>query len=62
MIGPRCSELIAEMVIAMQLGGSAEDLALTVFAHPTLSESVHEAALAVEQRPVHIVQKRKRRN
>jgi dihydrolipoamide dehydrogenase len=58
MIGPHCSELIAEAVIAMQLGGSAEDLALTTFAHPSLSESVHEAALAVDGRALHAVQKR----
>jgi len=58
MIGPQCSELIAEAVIAMQLGGSAEDLAMTVFAHPSLSESVHEAALAVHERAIHAVQKR----
>ena len=58
MIGPHCSELIAEAVIAMQLGGSAEDIAMTMFAHPSLSESVHEAALSVEQRALHVVQKR----
>jgi len=58
MIGPHCSELIAEAVIAMQLGGSAEDIALSIFAHPSLSESVHEAALAVDQRALHAVQKR----
>lgn len=61
MIGPHCSELIAEAVIAMQLGGSAEDLAMTVFAHPSLSESVHEAALAVHERALHAVQKTSRR-
>ncbi len=54
MIGPQCSELIAEAVIAMQLGGSAEDIALTMFAHPALSESVHEAALAIHGRAIHI--------
>jgi dihydrolipoamide dehydrogenase len=54
MIGPQVSELIAEAVIAMQLGGSAEDIALTVFAHPALSESFHEAALAVHGRAIHI--------
>ncbi len=54
MIGPQCSELIAEAVIAMQLGGSAEDIALTVFAHPALSESFHEAALALHGRAIHI--------
>ncbi len=58
LIGPHSSELIAEAVIAMQLGGSAEDLALTTFAHPSLSESVHEAALAVDARALHTVQKR----
>jgi dihydrolipoamide dehydrogenase len=59
MIGPQCSELIAEAVITMQLGGSAEDIALTMFAHPALSESVHEAALAVHGRPIHIAPRRK---
>jgi dihydrolipoamide dehydrogenase len=61
MIGPHCSELIAEAVIAMRLGGSAEDLALTIFAHPTLSECVHEAALAVHERPIHAVQRKKKK-
>lgn len=54
MIGAQCSELIAEAVITMQLGGSAEDIALTIFAHPALSESFHEAALAVHGRAIHI--------
>ena len=58
MIGPQCSELIAEAVITMQLGGSAEDIALTMFAHPALSESVHEAALAVHGRAIHIAPRR----
>jgi len=61
MMGPQCSELIAEAVIAMQLGGSAEDIALTVFAHPTLSESFHEAALAVHGRAIHIAPARARK-
>jgi dihydrolipoamide dehydrogenase len=61
MIGPHCSELIAEAVVAMQLGSSAEDIALTVFAHPTLSESFHEAALAVHERAIHAVQRRKKK-
>jgi len=60
MIGHHCGELISEAVIAMELGASAEDIALTMFAHPTLSESFHEAALAVHQRPLHIVSHRKR--
>lgn len=58
MIGPHCSELISEAVIAMQLGGSAEDVAMTMFAHPTLSESFHEAALAVHDRPLHIFKRK----
>jgi len=58
-IGSNASELIAEAVIAMGLGASTEDLALTVFAHPSLSEALHEAALAVDNRAIHIAQKRR---
>jgi dihydrolipoamide dehydrogenase len=47
------SELIAEAVTIMEFGGSAEDLARTVHAHPTLSEAVKEAALAVDGRAIH---------
>ena len=50
----QASEIISQAVIAMEMGASAEDLALTVFAHPTLSESVHEAALSVHKRAIHI--------
>ncbi len=59
-VGPQASEIIAQAVIAMELGGSTEDLALTVFAHPSLSETLHEAALAVDNRPIHIAPKRRR--
>ncbi len=59
-IGAHCSELIAQAVIAMEMGASSEDLAMTVFAHPTLSEAVHEAALAVDGRAIHIPNKKKR--
>jgi dihydrolipoamide dehydrogenase len=52
-VGPRASELIAEAVVAMEFAGSAEDLARTVHAHPTLSEVVREAALAVDKRAIH---------
>jgi dihydrolipoamide dehydrogenase len=48
------SELIAETVAVMEFGGSAEDLGRTVHAHPTLSESVKEAALHVDKRAIHI--------
>lgn len=53
-IGPGASELIAEAVLAMEFGASAEDIARTVHAHPTLSESLHEAALGVDSRAIHI--------
>lgn len=53
-IGPFASELIAEAVVTMEYGGSAEDLARTVHAHPTLSEAMHEAALATAQRALHL--------
>ncbi len=52
-LGAQASELIAEAVTAMEFGASAEDLARTVHAHPTLSEAVHEAALAVDGRAIH---------
>jgi dihydrolipoamide dehydrogenase len=52
-IGPHASELIAQGVIAMEFGGSSEDLARICAAHPTLSEAVHEAALGVDGRSVH---------
>ncbi len=51
--GPRASELIAEAVAVMEFGGSAEDIARTCHAHPTLSEAVREAALAVDRRAIH---------
>jgi len=49
-IGPRASDMIAEAVVGMEFGGSAEDLARSFHAHPTLSEALREAALAVDQR------------
>lgn len=51
--GISASELIAEAVVAMEFEGSAEDLARTIHAHPTLSEAVHEAALGVAGRMIH---------
>ncbi|HEX6829227.1 MAG TPA: dihydrolipoyl dehydrogenase [Burkholderiales bacterium] len=54
MIGPYVSEMIAEAVVAMEFSASAEDIARIVHAHPSLSESVHEAALAVDKRTIHI--------
>ena len=52
-IGANASELIAECVVAMEFHGTSEDLARIVHAHPTLSEAVHEAALAVDKRAIH---------
>jgi len=53
-LGPNASELIAEAVITMAFGGSAEDIARTVHAHPTLAESLHEAALGTDGRMIHL--------
>ncbi|TPW12104.1 MAG: dihydrolipoamide dehydrogenase, partial [Halothiobacillaceae bacterium] len=53
-LGPNASEMIAEAVVAMEFSASAEDIARTIHAHPTLSESFHEAALAVDRRTIHI--------
>ncbi len=53
MVGPRVSELIAEAAVAMEFQASAEDLARTCHAHPTLTEVVREAALAVDKRALH---------
>jgi dihydrolipoamide dehydrogenase len=54
MIGPNVSELIAEVVLAFEYRGASEDIALTVHAHPTLSEVTKEAALSVLGRALHI--------
>jgi dihydrolipoamide dehydrogenase len=52
-LGPRASDLIPEAVSVMEFGGSSEDIARTCHAHPTLSEAVREAALAVDGRAIH---------
>ncbi len=52
-VGPWASDLIQEAVSVMEFGGSAEDIARTVHAHPTLTEAVKEAALGVAGRPIH---------
>ena len=54
MIGPDAGTLIAEVVAVMEFGGSAEDIARTCHAHPTLNEAVKEAALAANGRAVHM--------
>ena len=53
-LGPDAGTLIAELALAMEFGASAEDVARTCHAHPTLNEAVREAALAVEGRALHI--------
>jgi dihydrolipoamide dehydrogenase len=60
-VGPSAADLVQQVVIAMEFGSSTEDLALTVFGHPTLSEAVHEAALAVDGHAIHIANRKKRK-
>ena len=59
-VGPAAGDMVAQAVIAMEFGSSAEDIAMTMFAHPTVSEALHEAALAVHGHAIHIANKRKR--
>lgn len=54
MVGPHVGELIAEAAVIMEFGGSSEDLARTCHAHPTLTEAVKEAAMAVQKRAIHM--------
>ena len=56
-IGPMAGELIAEAVLAMEYSASSEDLQRTVHAHPTLSEALHEAALAADKRAIDCLNK-----
>ena len=53
-LGPLAGDLLAEAVLAMEFGASAEDIARTCHAHPAMGEAVKEAALAVHGRPIHI--------
>ena len=52
-LGARATDLIGEAAVAMQMHGKVEDLIHTIHAHPTVSEAIHEAALAVEHRAIH---------
>jgi dihydrolipoamide dehydrogenase len=54
MIGPSVGELVGEMALAIEFGATSEDIARTCHAHPTLTEAVREAALAVDGRPIHM--------
>ncbi|MEH6443348.1 MAG: dihydrolipoyl dehydrogenase [Oceanospirillaceae bacterium] len=60
MVGALASELISQGAIAMEFCSTAEDLQLMCFAHPTVSEAVHEAALAVDGHAIHIANRKKR--
>ncbi|HEV8519231.1 MAG TPA: dihydrolipoyl dehydrogenase, partial [Burkholderiales bacterium] len=53
-IGPMASELIAEAVVAMEFGAASEDIGLICHAHPTLSEAMKEAALAIDKRTLNL--------
>jgi dihydrolipoamide dehydrogenase len=59
-IGPSAADLVQQIVIAMEFGSSAEDIGMIVFGHPTLSETVKEAALAVGGHAIHIQNRKKR--
>ncbi|MHA7817415.1 MAG: dihydrolipoyl dehydrogenase [Pseudohaliea sp.] len=59
-VGPSAADLTQQVVIAMEFGSSAEDLALMVFGHPTLSEAVHEAALAVDGHAIHVANRKRK--
>jgi dihydrolipoamide dehydrogenase len=59
-LGPQASDLIAQAVIAMEFDAAAEDIGLTMFAHPTLSEAFHEAALGVAGHAIHMVNRKRR--
>ena len=52
-LGPNAGEMIAEAVLAMEYGASSEDIARTCHAHPTLSEALKEACMAVYNKPIH---------
>ena len=59
-VGPAAADLVQQIVIAIEMAASTEDLQLMVFGHPTMSEAVHEAALAVDSRAIHMVNRPKR--
>jgi dihydrolipoamide dehydrogenase len=59
-VGPSAADLVQQIVIAMEMAASTEDLQLMVFGHPTMSEAVHEAALAADGRAIHMVNRPQR--
>ena len=56
--GPAAAEIVQQALISMEFGSSAEDIALTMFSHPTVSEAFHEAALSVNNQAIHIGNKK----
>lgn len=60
-VGPSAADLLQQMCIAMEFSASAEDIGLTMFSHPTLSEAVHEAALNIHGHAIHGVNRRKKK-
>ncbi|SDJ63449.1 dihydrolipoyl dehydrogenase [Microbulbifer yueqingensis] len=60
-VGPSAADLVQQVAIAMEFGSSAEDIGMTVFGHPTLSEAVKEAALAANGHAIHIANRKKRK-
>ena len=59
-IGPNAADLVQQIVIAMEFGSSAEDIGMIVFGHPTLSEAVHEAALAINGHAIHVPNRKRK--
>ena len=57
--GPSAADIVQQGVVAMEFGASAEDLGLTIFSHPTVSEALHEAAMAVNGKAIHIGNRKK---
>ena len=57
--GPSAADIVQQGVVAMEFGASAEDLGLTIFSHPTVSEALHEAAMAVNGNAIHIGNRKK---
>ena len=60
-VGPSASDLVQQVAIAMEFGSTAEDIGMTVFGHPTFSEAVKEAALAVNGHAIHMPNRKKRK-
>ncbi len=59
-VGPMASDLVQQVAIAMEFGSSAEDIGMTIFGHPTFSEAVKEAALAVHGHAIHMPNRKRK--